>query len=145
MIFRNFRTWKRYTGGLAQSITIYDLKNNTSEDIPHTEYTDTFPMWHGNTIYFSSDRGPDHHFNLYSYDVSSKQIEQLTHYDNWDLMWPSLGPDAIIFEMPDILPTISVEATEEVDHLSAWRSHHGDETLGQRKQINHGFRHRSRR
>jgi len=28
-IFRNFRTWKRYTGGLAQSISIYDLKNNS--------------------------------------------------------------------------------------------------------------------
>ena len=29
IIFRNFRTWKRYTGGLAQAITVYDLKNNT--------------------------------------------------------------------------------------------------------------------
>src|SRR5437773_861742 len=59
-IFRNFRTWKRYTGGLAQSITIYDLKNNSGEDVPHTDWTDTFPMWHGNAIYFSSDRGPEH-------------------------------------------------------------------------------------
>jgi tricorn protease len=112
MIFRNFRTWKRYTGGLAQSITIYDLKNNTSEDIPHTEYTDTFPMWHGNTIFFSSDRGPDHHFNLYSYDLASKQIEQLTHYDNWDLMWPSLGPDAIIFENAGYLYTYDFQSKQ---------------------------------
>src|SRR6266576_922181 len=97
-IFRNFRTWKRYTGGLAQSITIYDLKNNTSEDVPHTEWTDTFPMWHGNAIYFSSDRGPEHHFSLYSYDLGSKQIEQLTHFNDFDVMWPSLGPDAIVFE-----------------------------------------------
>src|SRR5271166_6129489 len=59
-IFRNFRTWKRYTGGLAQSISIYDLKNNTVEEVPHTEWTDTFPMWHGNTIYFTSDRGSEH-------------------------------------------------------------------------------------
>ena len=98
MIFRNFRQWKRYTGGLAQAITIYDLKHNTSEDIPHTEYTDTFPMWHGNVIYFSSDRGPEHHLNLYSYDLGSKQVEQLTHFTDWDVMWPSLGPDAIVFE-----------------------------------------------
>ena len=97
-IFRNFRTWKRYTGGLAQSITIYDLKNNTSEDVPHTDWTDTFPMWHGNAIYFSSDRGPEHHFNLYSYDLGSKQIEQLTHFTDFDVMWPSLGPDSIVFE-----------------------------------------------
>ncbi len=68
-IFRNFRQWKRYTGGLAQDITIYDMKNNTVDAvIPHTEYTDTFPMWRGNTIYFTSDRGSAHRLNLYAYD-----------------------------------------------------------------------------
>ena len=36
IIFRNFRTWKRYTGGLAQAITIYDLKNNTVGQTSHT-------------------------------------------------------------------------------------------------------------
>ncbi len=104
-IFRNFRTWKRYTGGLAQSISIYDLKNNTVEDVPHTEWTDTFPMWHENTIYFTSDRGTEHKLNLYSYDLSSKQVEQLTHFTDFDIMWPSLGPDAIIFENAGYLYT----------------------------------------
>jgi len=112
IIFRNFRTWKRYTGGLAQSITIYDLKNNSSEDIPHTEWTDTFPMWHGNTIYFTSDRGPEHRLNLYSYDVGSKQIEQLTHFTDWDIMWPSLGPDAIVFENAGYLYTFDFESRQ---------------------------------
>jgi tricorn protease len=98
-IFRNFRTWKRYTGGLAQDIYIYDIRQNVFEQqIPHTDYSDTFPMWHGNTIYFSSDRGPEHKLNLYSYDLGSKQIEQLTKFSDFDLMWPSLGPDAIVFE-----------------------------------------------
>ena len=111
-IFRNFRTWKRYTGGLAQSITIYDLKNNTSEDLPHTDWTDTFPMWHGNAIYFSSDRGPEHHFNLYSYDLGSKQIEQLTHFNDFDVMWPSLGPDAIVFENAGYLYTFDFQSKQ---------------------------------
>jgi tricorn protease len=98
-IFRNFRTWKRYTGGMAQDIYIYDIKNNVFEQkVPHTDYTDTFPMWHGNTIYFSSDRGPEHRFNLYSYDLGSKQVEQLTHFTDFDVMWPSLGDSSIIFE-----------------------------------------------
>jgi len=111
-IFRNFRTWKRYTGGLAQSITIYDLKNNTSEDVPHTEWTDTFPMWHGNAIYFSSDRGPEHHFNLYSYDLGSKQIEQLTHFNDFDVMWPSLGLDSIAFENAGYLYTFDFQSKQ---------------------------------
>jgi tricorn protease len=113
IIFRNFRQWKRYTGGLAQQISIYDLKNNAMEDgPPHTEWTDTFPMWHGNSIYFSSDRGPEHHLNLYSYDLSSKQVEQLTHFTEFDVMWPSLGPDAIIFENAGYLYTFDFQSKE---------------------------------
>ncbi len=97
-IFRNFRTWKRYTGGMAQDISIYDLKSHHIETLPHTEWTDTFPMWHGDTIYFSSDRGPEHRLNLYSYSIASKEVQQLTHFTDFDVMWPSLGPEAIIFE-----------------------------------------------
>ncbi len=111
-IFRNFRTWKRYTGGLAQAIAIYDLKNNTVEDVPHTDWTDTFPMWHGNTIYFSSDRGPEHHLNLYSYDLTTKQVEQLTHFDDFDVMWPSLGPDSIVFENAGYLYTFDLQSKQ---------------------------------
>ncbi|MFZ0958636.1 MAG: PDZ domain-containing protein [Candidatus Sulfotelmatobacter sp.] len=98
-IFRNFRTWKRYTGGLAQDIYIYDLKNNVFEQqIPHTDYTDTFPMWHGNTVYFTSDRGAEHRLNIYAYDLGTKQVEQVTHFTDFDVMWPSLGDASIIFE-----------------------------------------------
>ncbi|HEY7096133.1 MAG TPA: PDZ domain-containing protein [Terriglobales bacterium] len=112
-IFRNFRQWKRYTGGMAQDIIIYDLKNNTVEaGPPHTEWTDTFPMWHGNTIYFSSDRGPEHHFNIYSYDLGSKQVEQVTHFTDFDVMWPSLGPDSIIFENAGYLYTLDLQTKE---------------------------------
>ena len=97
-IFRNFRTWKRYTGGMAPDISIYDFKTNQIEQIPHTEWSDTFPMWHEDTIYFDSDRGPEHRLNLYSYSLKTKEIRQLTHYTDFDVEWPSLGSDAIVFE-----------------------------------------------
>ncbi|MBV9625587.1 MAG: PD40 domain-containing protein, partial [Acidobacteria bacterium] len=112
IIFRNFRQWKRYTGGLAQSITVYDLKANTSYDLLHTDYSDTFPMWHENTIYFTSDRGAEHHLNIYSYDLQSKQVEQLTHFRDWDVMWPSLGPDAIVFENAGFLYTFDLQSKQ---------------------------------
>ena len=97
-IFRNFRTWKRYQGGMAQDITIYDLKSHAIDTVPHEDWTDTFPMWHGDTIYFDSDRGPEHRLNLYSYSVSTREIKQLTHFTEFDVNWPSLGPDEIVFE-----------------------------------------------
>ena len=40
-IFRNFRTWKRYTGGMAQDIWVYDFKANQSERITDDPGTDT--------------------------------------------------------------------------------------------------------
>ena len=69
-------------------------------------------MWHDNTIYFTSDRGSEHHLNLYSYDVSSKQIEQMTHFNDWDVMWPSLGPDAIVFENAGYLYTFDFQSKQ---------------------------------
>jgi len=69
-------------------------------------------MWHGNTIYFSSDRGPEHHLNLYSYDLGSKQVEQLTHFTDFDVMWPSLGPDSIVFENGGYLYTFDLDAKQ---------------------------------
>lgn len=97
-IFRNFRTWKRYTGGMAQDIAIYDFKNNTYERITDYPGTDTYPMWHGDTIYFGSDRGPEHRMNLYSYSLKNKETRQLTNFKDYDVNWPSLGPDSIAFE-----------------------------------------------
>src|SRR5208283_2274163 len=112
-IFRNFRQWKRYTGGMAQDITVYDIKNNVVDGVvPHTEYTDTFPMWHGNTIFFTSDRGPEHRLNIYGYDLASKQVQHLTKFDQFDVMWPSLGPNAIIFENGGYLYTFDLETRQ---------------------------------
>jgi tricorn protease len=128
-IFRNFRTWKRYTGGLAQDITIYDIKNNVVDQvIPHTDYTDTFPMWHGNTIYFTSDRGPEHRLNIYSYDQSSQQVEQLTKFSEFDVMWPSLGPDAIIFENGGYLYSFDLQ-TQQPKKLAVYVNGERDQAM----------------
>ena len=97
-IFRNFRTWKRYTGGMAQDIGIYDFKSQTYERLTDYPGTDTYPMWYGDTIYFGSDRGPEKRMNLYSYNLKTKQTRQVTDFKDFDVNWPSLGPDAIVFE-----------------------------------------------
>ncbi len=128
-IFRNFRQWKRYTGGMAQDITIYDIKNNVVDAvIPHTDYIDTFPMWHGNTIYFTSDRGDSHKLNLYSYDIGTKQVEQLTHFDEFDVMWPSLGPDSIVFENAGYLYTFDL-ASKQAKKLTIYVPGERDQTM----------------
>lgn len=125
-IFRNFRTWKRYQGGMAQDISIYNLETRHFETLPHEDWTDTFPMWHGNTIYFDSDRGPEHRLNLYSYDLGTKAIRQLTHFTDFDCNWPSLGSDAIIFENGGYLYVFDLK-TEQARKLTIYLP--GDEEL----------------
>ncbi|MFZ0413394.1 MAG: PDZ domain-containing protein [Candidatus Acidiferrales bacterium] len=97
-IFRNFRTWKRYTGGMAQKLALWNFKTHEYEQLTNDEWTDTYPMWTGGTVYFASDRGAEHRLNLYSMDLKSRAVRQLTHYKDFDVEWPNLNGDQIIFE-----------------------------------------------
>lgn len=85
-LFRDFRTWKRYSGGWAQQLYIFDLKTHASEKITDDPRSHRDPMWIGDKIYYSSDK--DDTLNLYSYDPKTKKTDQLTHSTKWDVRWP---------------------------------------------------------
>lgn len=95
-VFREFRTWKYYKGGMADDVYIYDFASGQMENITNNPAQDIFPMWHGNKIYFCSDR--DRTMNLFVYDIPSKQVSKLTNYTEYDIKFPSLGNDAIVYE-----------------------------------------------
>lgn len=95
-VFREFRTWKYYEGGMADDVWIYDFESKQIENITNNKAQDIFPMWHGNKVYFLSDR--DRTMNLFAYDINAKQIEKLTHYTEYDIKFPSLGDHAIVYE-----------------------------------------------
>ncbi|MGB9773378.1 MAG: S41 family peptidase [Bacteroidota bacterium] len=112
-IFRNFRTWKRYYGGLQQDIFIYDLKTKKEERITDWKGTDTSPMWYKETIYFTSDRDSAHRMNIYAYDIKTRITRQVTHFTDYDVNWPSLGPDAIVFENGGYLYVLDLATEQE--------------------------------
>lgn len=97
-VFREFRTWKRYRGGMADDIWIYDFETKKIENITNNDAQDIIPMWSGNKIYFLSDRDANKRMNLYSYDLTSKAIKQLTTFSDFDIKFPSPGKGAIVFE-----------------------------------------------
>ena len=97
-VFREFRTWKRYRGGQADDIWIYDFTSKTTTDITKDPAQDVYPMWSGNKIYFVSDRDESKRFNLYAYDTGSGRTEKLTGFTDYDIKFPSLGDNAIVFE-----------------------------------------------
>ena len=69
-LFRDFRTWKRYEGGWAQDLYIFDLESNQATAIDNSVRTERDPMWIGNDLYFASDGRAT---QLYHYDPSSKK------------------------------------------------------------------------
>jgi tricorn protease len=97
-IFREFRTWKRYRGGMADDIWIFDLKTHKIEDITNNPALDIIPMWYGNKIYFLSDRDENKRLNLYVIDLVTKGTKKLTDYKDFDIKFPSLGNKAIVYE-----------------------------------------------
>ncbi len=107
---QEFRTWKRYRGGWKSPIAIFDLKRHSYETLPTTEAMDMFPMWHGNSVYFISDR--DGVMNLYRCDLATKRVTKLTNYIEYDVKWPSLGPDAIVYENGGLLYSYDINKNE---------------------------------
>jgi tricorn protease len=101
------RTWKRYRGGNAPEIWIYRFADNTSERITDWDGPDEWPMWHGRTVYYCSDRGGAR-ANLWAYDVDTKRSRQVTNFGDYDVKWPSLGSDAIVFENGGYLHVLSL-------------------------------------
>ncbi len=97
-IFREFRTWKRYRGGMADDIWIYDFDKKTVANVTDNPALDIIPMWSGDRIYFVSDRDENKKMNLYVYDLGTKATRKLTDFAEYDIKFPSLGPDAIVFE-----------------------------------------------
>jgi tricorn protease len=94
------RNWKRYRGGNAADIHIYNFAKKTSENISAEDDAPyDFPMWHGNSIYFLSDRGPELRANIWKYDVATKAMTQVTKYTDYDVHFPSQGPEDIVYEV----------------------------------------------
>lgn len=92
----DFRTWKRYRGGMATDIWLFNLKDNSARLITDWEGTDTFPMFNpagnGEVVYYTSDQGPEHRLNVWSYDIASTKRTQLTDFKDDDVRFPSIGP-----------------------------------------------------
>jgi len=96
-VFREFRTWKHYRGGMADDVWIYDFKTGTTTNLTNNEAQDICPMWGpDNRIYFASDR--DGRMNLFSTDLEGKDTKQLTSFKDYDIKFPSIGKESIVFE-----------------------------------------------
>ena len=109
-VFREFRTWKYYQGGMADDIRIYDLKSGKVEKITDTPAQDIIPMWIGKEIYFVSDR--DRTANLFAYNTETKATRKVTNFTDYDIKFPSNSDTHIVFEKGGYIYLFDVKTQE---------------------------------
>lgn len=107
-VFREFRTWKYYQGGMADEVWIHDFDTHETKPITNNKAQDLFPMWIGEEVYFLSDR--DRTMNLFVYHTQSEEIEKLTDFTDFDIKFPSHHGNIIVFEKGGQLFTYDTRA-----------------------------------
>ena len=95
---RGFRTWKRYRGGTAPDIWLFDLESFSARNLTESAANETRPMWHGTTLYFLSDRGPALRSNIWALDTTSGEMRQITRFTDFDITFPAIGPSDLVFQ-----------------------------------------------
>lgn len=95
-VFREFRNWKYYRGGMADDIWLYDPDAKKVENLTNNVAQDICPMWIGDDIYFISDR--DRTMNLFVYHTATRQTEKTTDYTDYDIKFPSTDGKQIVYE-----------------------------------------------
>ncbi len=107
-MFRDFRHWKRYEGGWAQDLYVFDLTTKQQKKVAASKRTERDPMWIGDKVYFASDR--DGTLNLYAVDPASDAVKQLTFQKTWDVRWPSSDQQSrIVYELNGELRVMDVK------------------------------------
>jgi tricorn protease len=105
-----FRQWKHYRGGTFSRIWIFRFEDTSVEKIPQPEgrCNDIDPMWIGDKIYFVSDREGE--FNLFSYDLGTKELRQITYEKDFPILSASAGSGTIIYEQAGYLHLFDPQA-----------------------------------
>ncbi|HUV35646.1 MAG TPA: peptidase S41, partial [Patescibacteria group bacterium] len=107
---REHRTWKRYRGGTAQEIYLFDFKEQKDTKITDFRGTDRMPMWIGDTIYFSSDR--ERTLNIFAYNTGTGEITEITNHTEYDVRRPSEGGGRIVYELGGTLWLLDVASRQ---------------------------------
>lgn len=129
-VFREFRTWKYYKGGMADDIWVFDFNTNETKQITDNAAQDIMPMWHGNSIFFISDR--DRIMNLFEYNNETGETHKVTSFDRYDIKFPSIGEDKIIFENGGYLYTYHIP-TQELTKLKVYIAN--DQVVSQQQWV----------
>nr|MBC7613632.1 PD40 domain-containing protein [Pseudopedobacter sp.] len=98
--------FRGYRGGQNTPLIILNLNNWSETLIPNNKSRDIHPVWLGENIYFLSDR--DGITNIWSYQITSGALEQLTNFKGADIKWLDGSGNKLVFEREGYLHTLDL-------------------------------------
>ena len=104
--------FKRYRGGLTSDVILFDLENNTAENITDNTANDGKPAWGNNKVYFLSDRADDMRLNVWSYDINTEALNQVTQFKDFDITYLSSGPNDLVYEVGGDLHLMALDTEQ---------------------------------
>jgi tricorn protease len=113
----DFRTWKRYRGGMNPAIWLFNLETFEAKNITGNDAANSLPMWHGDTLYFLSDRDAHKRANIWAYETKTTTFRQVTTFTDLDVHFPNIGPEDIVFENGGRLYLLNL-ATEKYSEVN---------------------------
>jgi len=94
----DFRTWKRYRGGMNPDLWLLDLTTLKARNLTESSASESIPMWHGDILYFLSDSDGEKRFNIWALDTKRNKLRAVTTFKDYDVHFPSIGPAELVFE-----------------------------------------------
>ncbi len=96
----DFRTWKRYRGGMNPDIWLFDLEKLTARNLTRSTPPPTpVPMWHGDDALLPvRPRREQARQPLGLRPEDRAAFRQVTFFKEFDVHFPGIGPADIVFE-----------------------------------------------
>jgi tricorn protease len=102
---------KRYTGGTARRIWMFDGQHEARDLTPDYRGESHSPMWWNGRVYFVTDR--DGTMNIWSMDAQGGDVRQHTHHSGWDVRSPSLSNGRIAYQLGADLHLFDIAAGQD--------------------------------
>jgi tricorn protease len=100
--------WRNYRGGQAQPIWIVDLETLSLQQTPRSDNERHMdPVWHGNTVFFISER--DFAANIWSYNITEGSLKQYTFHGDFDVKSIDSDGENIVYEQGGRLHILNPE------------------------------------
>jgi tricorn protease len=125
---------RNYRGGQDRPIWIMNLKTYEVVTPPWNGSKDMEPTWIGQTVYFISDR--DGVANVWSYDLPSKKLAQVTDFSDYDVKTLDGGDGVLVFEQAGYVHELDPKTGKEhVVNIAAtgnfpWMMPHWEDVSG---------------